>query len=79
MGVVILIDEIGKAQLVLLAVVQGDEKIACRQQLAHDLVDASKQGEQVFSQVRRFRNGMQGGAHRLGSLEFGDVAPDRDP
>ena len=45
---IVLVDEIGKAELVLLVVVEGDEEIAGRQQLADDLVDAPEQRQQVL-------------------------------
>ena len=76
---IVLVDEIGEAQFVVLLVVEGDEEIVGGQQVADDLVDATEQREQVLGRVRGFGNVEQRGLHGLGALEFGDVACHGDP
>jgi len=78
-GFVVRVDVVGKAQLVARPIVERNEEISGRQQLADDLVDALKQGEQVFGRMRGFGDAVQRGTHRFGMLELGDIARHGNP
>ena len=73
---VVLIHVVREAEPVAVAIVQGDEEVLRRQQLADDLVDAVEQLGQATLGLRGFGNPVQRLAGAFPALALGDVLDD---